>query len=139
VKTNSVLLSLLILEYEKGLKMADTKEKNQNQNQKHKNNSNGWLSKPVVFALGAATTYVLGATAPSLQKIVDPLVTGTIKQGIRVTRQARGTVSRVGANLADNYAKAQYELEQEERAARNGKSSPRVVKLEDRKADDPQE
>jgi ribosomal protein L17 len=117
--------------------MADTKEKSQNQSQK--NNSGSWLSKPVVFALGAATTYVLGATAPALQKVVDPLVTGTIKQGIRVTRQARGTVSRIGANLADNYAKAQYELEQEERATRNGKSSPRVVKLEERKADDQQD
>ncbi len=89
------------------------------------------LSKPAAFLLGAATLAVVEATAPALKKVTEPVVTGTIKQGIKVSRSVQGSASRLSASFADSYAKARHELEREEREGRNSKSGPKVVNIED--------
>lgn len=72
-------------------------------------------------------------------KLTEPLVTSMGKQGIRITRAARSSRGRVGATLADNYARARFELEQEERTVRKGSNSPRLVKNEDQSPEEEEE
>ncbi len=112
--------------------MNETNQNSKSEKQAQKGESksgNGFFSRPVVFGLGFAASWVLRAASPALGKLTEPLVTGAVKQGIRITRAARSSGGRVGASLADNYARARFELEQEERTARKGSNSPRIVKL----------
>jgi hypothetical protein len=88
---------------------------------------NPLTSKPAIFLYGVATTYLASASGSAIRKVAEPVLTGTIKTGIRVGRAARGTYENVSATVSDSYAKAQHELIQEEKAAK-----PTVVKMENR-------
>lgn len=74
------------------------------------------IGHPAAFLLGVATTCLLRAVAPTLERKARPLLTRAFKQGIRLTRAARGAGEQIGAVVADSYAQARLELEQEEGA-----------------------
>lgn len=72
------------------------------------------VSAPVAFALGIASACVARAAAASLEKAARPWLTRAFKHGIRVSRAARGMGEQIGAVVADSYAQARLEVEQEE-------------------------